>query len=118
MVVLICLGVGKESEKGTLSNGLSRAGFGAQDAVGFASATLLCLRIRFPTLLLPVPSITKDLKPIFFACDSFSWKADTYLSSHVLACLFLILIEFHLARVSVHYCDSTQVFWRMCNRLI
>lgn len=72
----------------------------------------------FPTLLLPVPSVTKYLKSVFFACDSFSWQAVMYLSSPVLACLLLILVEFHLATVSVHYYDGTRFFQRMYNRLI
>lgn len=87
VVVFICLGVGKESEKGSLKNGLSRDGFGVQNALGFALATLLCLSTSPMLVLLPAPSITKDLKPIFFACDSFSWQAEMYISSCVLACL-------------------------------
>lgn len=71
----------------------------------------------FPTLLLPVPSVTKYLKSVFFACDSFSWQAEICLSSPVLACL-LILVEFHLATVSVHYYDGTRFFQRTYNRLI
>lgn len=51
-----------------------------------------CVPEYFSHAAAPCSSVTEDLKPIFFASDSFSWQAETYLSSGVFACLFLILI--------------------------
>lgn len=101
-MILVCVDVGKESKR-KLKNGLNRAGFGAQAAMGFALAALECLRMLFPhccSLFL----VTTDLKSVSFPCDSFSWQAAKYLSSCVRAWL-----QFWLNFTLLEYPFTTRI---------
>lgn len=67
----------------------------------------------FPTLLLPVPSVTTDLKPVSFPCDSFSWQAAKYLSSCVHAWL-----QFWLNFTLLKYPFTTGIAGRLSRRCV
>lgn len=103
-VALISLGVRKETENGSISNGFNRAHFGAHNAMDFASAAFLCIRIFFPqhcTLFLfhyrPEASFLW-----LWHLQLAGW--DILILTRVFAWFFLVPVEFHLAQVLLRMC--------------